>query len=53
MNLQNLQQENGVVNDQINTDYCERNEDSTTFKFETLNQVFKIIQADVFFKQGI
>ena len=42
-----------VVNDQINTDYGERNEDSTTFKFETLNQVFKIIQADVFFKQGI
>ena len=35
MNLENMQQENGVINDQNNTDYGEKNEDSTTIKFET------------------
>ena len=36
MNLQNLQQENGMLLcDQSSTDYGEENEDSTTVKFET------------------
>ena len=36
MNLQNLQQENGMLLcDQSSTDYGEENEDSITVKFET------------------
>ena len=36
MNLQNLQQENGMLLcDQSSTDYGEENEDSKTVKFET------------------
>ena len=35
MNLQNLQQENGAINDQNNTNQGEGNEDSATDKFRT------------------
>ena len=44
MNLQNLQQENGVMNDQNNTEYGEGNENGTTAKFET--QVIKSNHCD-------
>ena len=43
-NLQNLQQENGVINDQNNTVYGEGNENGTTVKFET--QVIKSNRYD-------
>ena len=43
-NLQNLQQENGVINDQNNTVYGEGNENGTTVKFET--QVIKSNRCD-------
>ena len=41
MNFQNLQQEN-VTNDQNNTDSAEKNEGSTTIKFET-----KVIKSNL------
>ena len=42
MNLQNLQQENGAINDQNNTDYGEGNENSTTVKFKS-----KVIKSNL------
>ena len=41
MNFQNLQQQN-VTNDQNNTDSAEKNEGSTTIKFET-----KVIKSNL------
>ena len=50
MNLQNLQQENGMLSMVKITQTGEGNEDSTTVKFETkvINQIFVIIQTYIF-----
>ena len=42
VNLQNLQQENGVISDQNNTEHGEGNENDTSIKFET-----KVIKSNL------